>query len=98
MPTLLAFWREAAELLGQPGPDAAPLPDLPADAVRAVRSAAGPAILNLGVDVVAALFTGLPSAFEPSGLMAERMEGPVHGPGHAGRVLASRGLGRDRLA
>ena len=28
---LLAFWREAAELLGQHGPDAGPLPDLPAD-------------------------------------------------------------------
>jgi len=28
---LLAFWREAALLLGQPGPGAAPLPDLPAD-------------------------------------------------------------------
>jgi hypothetical protein len=28
---LLAFWREAAELLGRPGPGAAPLPDLPAD-------------------------------------------------------------------
>ena len=29
---LLAFWREAAELLGQPGPSAAaPLPDLPAE-------------------------------------------------------------------
>jgi hypothetical protein len=28
---LLQFWREAADLLGQPGPDAsAPLPDLPA--------------------------------------------------------------------
>jgi tetratricopeptide (TPR) repeat protein len=29
---LLAFWREAAKLLGQPGPDAGPLPDLPAEA------------------------------------------------------------------
>ena len=28
---LLAFWREAAGLLGRPGPDAPPLPDLPAD-------------------------------------------------------------------
>jgi len=28
---LLAFWREAALLLGQPGPTTAPLPDLPAE-------------------------------------------------------------------
>jgi len=28
---LLAFWREAALLLGQPGPGAAPLPDLPGE-------------------------------------------------------------------
>jgi hypothetical protein len=28
---LLAFWREAALLPGQPGPGAAPLHDLPAD-------------------------------------------------------------------
>jgi hypothetical protein len=28
---LLAFWREAAALLGRPGPGAAPLLDLPAD-------------------------------------------------------------------
>jgi hypothetical protein len=36
--TLRAFWREAAELLVRPGPDAGPLPDLPRRTVRAVKS------------------------------------------------------------
>ena len=34
---LLAFWREAALVLGQPVPDAGPLPDLPANPVAPLR-------------------------------------------------------------